>query len=97
MCANSVNGSRSCAALIVLRGLLCSGGRYIYAGRALRLSLRREELHLLEGGTAEKVVGITECFRHLVMVVSLADDKLYRLSRSFNGGDKVTGLALEFR
>jgi hypothetical protein len=61
------------------------------------LDLHREEFHLLDGSTAEKVVAITECFRHLVMVVSLADDKLYRLSRSFNGGDKITGLALELR
>src|SRR5258708_17846075 len=56
---------------------------------------RRDELHLLERGTAEKPVGTGERLEDLEMVVALGDEELYRLAGCLDRGGEAARLTLK--
>src|SRR5258708_15684012 len=58
---------------------------------------RRDELHLLERGTAEKPVGTGERLEDLEMVVALGDEELYRLAACLDRGGEAAPLTLKLR
>ena len=55
------------------------------------------EVHLLQNRAAQEPVGIGERFAYLKVVITLADEELYRFSRRLNSCGEVTRLTLEFR
>src|SRR3954464_8667326 len=65
-------------------------------GPRLRLH-RLPEAHLREHGAAREAVGTGQGFRHLEVVVAVADEELHRLARGLQRGGEVTRLALELR